>query len=61
MVHHSGSCKFSIRKGKWKLIDNIDDVYTKLRDFELYDLNIDPMERDNLSERYPEKVENLVC
>lgn len=43
-----------MRKGKWKLHEYFEDG-----GLELYDLEVDPGERDNLAERMPEKRDEL--
>ncbi|MEO1011844.1 MAG: arylsulfatase [Bacteroidota bacterium] len=69
MVHHSGSGKFAIRKGNWKLIlQKGGDKYSAFFDpkghetrfdGQLYNLEDDAMERHNVYNEYPEKVEEL--
>lgn len=70
VVHHSVNGKFSVRKGKWKLeFCPGSGGWTKPRDgkarkmglpeIQLYDLNVDPGEENNLYVQYPEIVEEL--
>jgi arylsulfatase A len=65
LIHHSGAGVFSIRRGKWKLI-----VDTKEGGYltggpvpgtpgQLYDLEIDPYETNDLWEEMPELVSEL--
>ena len=42
-----------MRKGKWKLVSKHPG------DWELYDLEADPTEMDNLADAHPEKVDEL--
>ncbi len=69
IVHHSGSGYFAVRKGKWKLIPqlgsggwtkpnsiNSEDTIVK---GQLYDMDHDPEEQNNLWLEQPEKVEQL--
>ena len=42
-----------VRRGKWKLVD------ARRRGYELYDLDADPGERNNLAEKFPEKLNEL--
>lgn len=70
-VHHSGNGTFSIRQGKWKLIDaphsggwsaplpQDEDAWKALPPVQLYDLESDPSEQTNVSEQHPEEVERL--
>ena len=51
VVHHSGEGEFAIRDGRWKL------VFHEQR--ELYDLEQDPVEQDNLAAANPEVVARL--
>ena len=51
VVHHSGEGEFAIRDGRWKL------VFHESR--ELYDLEQDPVEQDNLAAANPEVVARL--
>ena len=51
VVHHSGEGEFAIRDGRWKL------VFHEPR--ELYDLEQDPVEQDNLAAANPEVVARL--
>ena len=48
---HEGSR--AIRKGKWKLVAEIDKLW------ELYDLEADRSETNNLAAKYPDKVKDL--
>jgi arylsulfatase A-like enzyme len=69
IVHHSGSGKFAIRKGKWKLIPQLGSGgWTKPNSVnskdsiikgQLYDMESDPEENNNLWQEYPEIVEEL--
>jgi arylsulfatase A-like enzyme len=52
--------QLSIRRGKWKLIDDPRaDPKTKRVRLQLYDLSRDPMETDNLAERFPDIAAGL--
>lgn len=69
-VHHSVNGSFAIRKDNYKLIfcpgsggwsyprPGKDDM-SALQKFQLYDLQEDPAEKDNLVEQLPEKVDEL--
>ncbi len=69
-VHHSINGSFAIRKGNYKLIfcsdsggwsypkPGVDDS-AELPKFQLYDIEKDPSEKDNLYEQLPEKVKEL--
>lgn len=71
-VHHSINGSFAIRKENFKLIfcpgsggwsfpiPGKDDM-TGLPKFQLYDLNKDPSEKNNLYEKLPDKVEELTA
>ncbi len=70
VIHHSISGKFAIRKGKWKLIfcsgsggwtDPKDSDATKLEwpEIQLYDMETDIAEENNVSAKNPEIVEEL--
>ena len=54
--------QFMVRRGKWKLVHPSGFGRPDFKgspDFELYDLNADPHERNELSEKRPEVVEEL--
>lgn len=69
IVHHSLEGRFAIRKDNWKLIlwpgsggwsfPRTGDEIEGLPPFQLYDLEKDPGESDNLAASHPEKVEEL--
>ncbi len=75
VVHHSINGSFAIRQGKWKLVfcpgsggwsiprgRGVSGDPSKLADHEwvqLFDLEVDPAELNNLSGQYPEVVEQL--
>ncbi len=69
VIHHSGSGKFGIRDGDWKLIEGLGSggfsepknpkPGTGDPDGQLYNLKTDPQEKDNLYLSQPEKVEEL--
>lgn len=69
IVHHSGSGYFAVRKGKWKLIPQLGSSgWTKPNSInsedtivkgQLYDMDHDPEEQNNLWLEQPEKVEQL--
>lgn len=69
-IHHSISGKFAIRKGDWKLILTSgagggwampwQDIKTKAKVVQLYNLKEDLRETKNLEEEHPEIVEELV-
>jgi arylsulfatase A len=50
-----GDMGVAVRKGRWKAIANI----SLLDDLELYDMDQDPGETQNLASEYPEKVREL--
>jgi len=51
----------AVRHGKWKLIPMVSPPKGKTRPAELYDLQADLSETNNLAEREPEKVKELVA
>ncbi len=69
LVHHSWNGSFAIRKGKWKLIlteksggfgDNFnEDEKGTAMPGQLYNIENDIEEQNNMYEQYPEKVEEL--
>ena len=72
LVNHSINGSFAMRQGKWKLIMAPDsggwsypvpnkdkEEIAKLPDVQLYDLETDPGEENNLQDRYPDKVNQL--
>lgn len=69
VIHHSGSGKFAIRDGNWKLIEGLGSGgFSEPKnpkplpgepDGQLYNLNDDPQETTNLYLSNPEKVEEL--
>ncbi|MBC9889929.1 MAG: sulfatase-like hydrolase/transferase [Opitutae bacterium] len=68
-VHHSSSGRFAIRRGDWKLIlwpgsggwafPSTEEEMKGLLRFQLYNLDQDPGERNNLVSQYPERAEEL--
>ena len=66
-VHYSSNGYFAIRQGKWKLLlcnfsggwtsPTLNHAYKER--YQLYDLEKDPGENNNLYAKYPEKVEEL--
>lgn len=68
-VHHSIDGEFAIRQGEWKLIlcpgsggwsfPRTTQELAGLPPFQLYNLAQDPVEKDNLYLKYPEKVNAL--
>ena len=69
VIHHSSIGSFAIRKGKWKFIEGLGSggfsVPQRLAalpgepDGQLYDLDTDPSETENLYRQFPEKVIEL--
>ena len=69
IIHHSGAGHFSIRKDQWKLICKLgsggftDPQYRKPEPGEpegqLYNIEKDPRETDNVWDQYPEVVDEL--
>ena len=47
-IHHASNGRFAIRDGKWKLV-----MPHKKAKAELYDLELDPEERENVIKRFP--------
>ena len=71
VVHHSINGKFSVRKGKWKLElcsgsggwtepKDSKAIEMKLPEIQLYDLEKDTQENNNVYEKYPEIVKKLI-
>ncbi len=71
VVHHSASGKFAIRKGKWKLLlcagsggwakpKDGEALKQGLPPVQLYDMEADIGERENLQDKHPEIVAQLV-
>jgi arylsulfatase A len=69
-VHHSIDGSFAIRQGKWKLVlcagsggwsqpKNQQAIEEGLAAMQLYDLNLDPGEENNLFDQHPEVVRRL--
>ena len=73
IVHHSVSGHFAYRQGKWKLLlakgsggwssptENMMSKKPNAPQGQLYDLENDPGEKDNLYEKSPEVVESLMA
>jgi arylsulfatase A len=72
IIHHSGAGRFSIRRGKWKLIlapgsgglskpDFKTSWQQGLPELQLYNLEQDLAEQDNLQAQYPELTAELVA
>ncbi len=65
IIHHSANGTFAIRKGKWKLIDGqgsgAEFLSNKLDESsgQLYNMERDERETNNLYEKYPEVVKEL--
>jgi len=70
VVHHSASGKFAIRRGKWKLLlcassggwakpGDAEARKDGLPDIQLYDMDADISERENLQDKHPEIVAEL--
>ncbi|MEJ7736800.1 MAG: arylsulfatase [Chitinophagaceae bacterium] len=70
IIHHSINGNFAIRQGKWKLIlgggsggwskpSNQEADKMNLPKFQLYDMDADPSEKNNLQAEYPKKGEEL--
>ena len=61
--HVSEIGDFSIRQGKWKLIEK--NVRTsssqKTANYELYNMKKDPYETKNLADAHPEEVDQMTC
>ncbi len=70
LIHHSGRGGFSIRKGKWKLINHLGSFGKSQPRYvehekgkpegQLYDMVNDPKETKNMWSEYPEVVEHLL-
>jgi arylsulfatase A len=68
-VHHSYFGDFAIRQGKWKLLlapgsggwsyPGTEKEIEGLPAVQLYDMEADPAEKENLQQRYPKKVKEL--
>jgi len=70
IVHHSINGNFAIRQGKWKLIlgggsggwakpSNEEAAHNNLPKFQLYNMDADPSEKNNLQASFPAKVKEL--
>ncbi len=69
LVHHSWDGSLAIRKGRWKLIltdhsggfgtDNDQKENENMEDFQLYDIQSDPGEQNNLYKKHPQIIEEL--
>ena len=70
LIHHSIDGMFAIRKGKWKLCrcpgsggwtqpTDESAIKASLHDIQLYDMETDPREQNNLSESEPKIVEEM--
>lgn len=65
VIHHSGDGYFAIRQGRWKFIDCSGSggwssaEKETLPPGQLYDMQTDPEEKNNLYDKYPQKVEEL--
>ena len=64
-VHHSIDGAFAIRKGDWKLLKNPIDPSQKTpiettNSFYLVNIKNNPSESENVADKYPEKVEELI-
>ena len=53
-TRYGGQPIYAIRKGNWKLLQN-----SPYEGYELYNLDLDPMEQNNLIEEEPEKYQEL--
>jgi arylsulfatase A len=65
VIHHSGAGYFAVRDGRWKLLlgrgpQGKRRVANGQLLYELYDLERDPGEQDNLAKQHPAVVEQLV-
>jgi arylsulfatase A len=54
LINHASNGRFAITEGNWKLI-----LPHRKAKIELYDLNSDPAEKNNLAMKYPAHVERL--
>ena len=68
VIHHSGNGTFAIREGKWKLIAGsgsggrgVPRSRPWSRPYQLYDLEADPGERENLIEKHPHIAARLTA
>ena len=71
VVHHSITGKFAIRDGRWKLVlcpgsggwthNDADAARKGLPLIQLYDMQTDPSEKNNLHAKHPEKVKELLA
>jgi len=57
VVHHNG--RLAIRQGDWKLISDLQGNGSRRGRRELYNLKMDPDEKNNLLDERPEIVERL--
>jgi arylsulfatase A len=54
IIHHSAAGRFAIRKGNWKLV-----MEDGRNNRELYDLSVDPSEKDNIIAKHLDKASEL--
>lgn len=54
-VHHGAQGEFSLRKGRWKMIEQLDS-----KPMELFDVKSDPSEKHDISAQHPEIVTELL-
>ena len=70
-VHHSITGKFAIRDGRWKLVlcpgsggwthNDADAAIAGLPVVQLYDMQVDPGEKQNVQSAHPDKVKEMVA
>ncbi|MDZ4860928.1 MAG: arylsulfatase [Candidatus Hydrogenedentes bacterium] len=59
LINHSNTGQFAVRQGPWKLVTIADKE--KAPKYELYNLDVDAAESNNVSAQYPERIEAMIA